>query len=645
MALWTPANLPSLLVWLNVRNGDANITYGTGADVATWGRHGSTAYDATTIDSAKRPTYSATGLEGSLPCVEFARDTDQLLLDIHGANTTSNIFNQAYSFGMVVQPTFASDFLSVMVSYDDLSSDTDTIAPLVRSVFNSGQDVWIGRAGNTGTGTPDVQWPTGTSTAAIFTSSSAVGISGGSVSAMFSRDGTALGYDISVSGFGTPSKRGILLGYPDWDIGGGTKIGEFVFCNAALSTGDRQRLEGYLAWNWGKQASLPGGHPYAGAAPTVDDDGENTVARDTFHTDVPGAYYTLRDAYVWLRDPEENAIPVDGAIPNTGSYWLTWDGALAAFQHIDARSYPVLYGDPDWQAQQEIVVGGYTLVADGGSVAITGTAATLRVARRLVCDGGSVTITGTAASLEYNRRLVASGGSYTITGTAATLRLARRLVCSGGSYTITGTAATLRVSRRLVCSGGTVTITGTNATLTKTGNYSINAETGAVAITGTDATLRVSRRLVCEAGSITITGTDATLTYDGSGEPPEPESPAGWQGPVGRKARKALRKLRKKIRKDAPETDPTVEDESPEPRYLPGPTLGQFMDGIADATPAPAEPNRAEIIARRAAVRDRLIAERNARLAAEEAERQRIAYDAMIRADDEEAMAFLLPYL
>ena len=39
-------------------------------------------------------------------------------------------------------------------------------------------------------------------------------------------------------------------------------IGEIVFCSGVLSTADRQSLEGYLSWKWGRQAALPSGHPY-----------------------------------------------------------------------------------------------------------------------------------------------------------------------------------------------------------------------------------------------------------------------------------------------------------------------------------------------------------------------------------------------
>jgi hypothetical protein len=44
-------------------------------------------------------------------------------------------------------------------------------------------------------------------------------------------------------------------------------ICELAVFNVYLNTSQRQSIEGYLAWKWGLQGSLPGGHPYAAAAP------------------------------------------------------------------------------------------------------------------------------------------------------------------------------------------------------------------------------------------------------------------------------------------------------------------------------------------------------------------------------------------
>ena len=46
-------------------------------------------------------------------------------------------------------------------------------------------------------------------------------------------------------------------------------IAELVIFSGALSTTDRQKLEGYLAHKWGLTSILPGGHPYEDVAPTI----------------------------------------------------------------------------------------------------------------------------------------------------------------------------------------------------------------------------------------------------------------------------------------------------------------------------------------------------------------------------------------
>jgi hypothetical protein len=44
-------------------------------------------------------------------------------------------------------------------------------------------------------------------------------------------------------------------------------IQEVLYYSGSLSTAQRQTIEGYLAWKWGQQASLPGDHLYKSAAP------------------------------------------------------------------------------------------------------------------------------------------------------------------------------------------------------------------------------------------------------------------------------------------------------------------------------------------------------------------------------------------
>jgi hypothetical protein len=56
----------------------------------------------------------------------------------------------------------------------------------------------------------------------------------------------------------------------NWMISGGGftgNMGEIIAYDAALSTGDRQAVEGYLAWKWGLQGNLNSSHPYRNSPP------------------------------------------------------------------------------------------------------------------------------------------------------------------------------------------------------------------------------------------------------------------------------------------------------------------------------------------------------------------------------------------
>jgi hypothetical protein len=57
------------------------------------------------------------------------------------------------------------------------------------------------------------------------------------------------------------------------NAGGGNashcEIAEIIFYNSNLDSSQRQSIEGYLAWKWGLQASLPSNHVYAAVAPVA----------------------------------------------------------------------------------------------------------------------------------------------------------------------------------------------------------------------------------------------------------------------------------------------------------------------------------------------------------------------------------------
>jgi hypothetical protein len=85
-------------------------------------------------------------------------------------------------------------------------------------------------------------------------------------------------YSLYVGAYGNANGTGPQTSGPNLMFNG--DIGEILVYNRALSTSERQTVEGYLAWKWGLQGRLPVTHPYAlinpgnpSATPTVTETG------------------------------------------------------------------------------------------------------------------------------------------------------------------------------------------------------------------------------------------------------------------------------------------------------------------------------------------------------------------------------------
>lgn len=174
------------------------------------------------------------------------------------------------------------------------------------------------------------------------------------------------------------------------------------------------------------------------------------------------------------------------------------------------------------------------VAANGSSYSLTGTAATLRRTLKTAANSGSYSITGQAVSFARSWRVTANSGSYGLSGTAAALKLARIATANGGSYAITGAAASLKtgkaiaavsgsyslggatagllLKRNLVLAGATYSVAGSAATLTKGNSKVVATDSGVYSLTGTDARLAYTHRImVAQSGAYSIVGSAATL--------------------------------------------------------------------------------------------------------------------------------------
>ena len=243
--VWTPAALGSdLALWLDAAD-SSTITL-NGSTVSQWSDKSNNARHATQGTAANQPTYTANGLNGK-PVLTF--DGSSHFLSI-GALTGSRIVS--------VLAVAATNNTSQDGYVLDESGSASTGGGLsIRFTSTGAVRFWgqvaVGGADATGVVQGAASIIGGVESATAQNSylngvaSNTATPSGGSRSALNGR----IGHSQLLGGF--------LNG----------NIAEIILANSALSTENRQRLEGYYAWKWALEANLPVGHPFKSAPPFV----------------------------------------------------------------------------------------------------------------------------------------------------------------------------------------------------------------------------------------------------------------------------------------------------------------------------------------------------------------------------------------
>jgi hypothetical protein len=210
---------------------------------------------------------------------------DAITIDLYGSTVTrwadkSGLGNNATAFGSLTyssnslvfdgsttgfttpytsSPSSETVFIVMKFNTTDLASVLDGNGSGSREFVNSGTNMQINSGGVAGGPVGTNTIPTATTILYDYTLDT--------VTSMY-YNGT---FDISGS---TPPFTGGPLtsigcyynaGYPTFFMNG--SISELIIYNRVLTTVERQKVEGYLAWKWSLQANLPVGHPYKNAAP------------------------------------------------------------------------------------------------------------------------------------------------------------------------------------------------------------------------------------------------------------------------------------------------------------------------------------------------------------------------------------------
>lgn len=245
---WTPADITTAL-WLDASDA-STVTTVSGA-VSQWNDKSGNGRNATQSTAASRPTYTTAGQNG-LNVTTFDGVNDHLIHTFNASPAPHTVF-------AVARRTTGG------------STDYQTIMSAIQTSSTFGANLSAKVSGSANWGSYVNAW--NATSYSILSTWRVLGIvspTATSGSETYSTDGTTQTITYTARYAGDANDRRAIGGDPSFNDGWlSGAIGEIVVMTSAASTDTRQRLEGYLAHKWGLAGSLPAGHPYKSAAPTI----------------------------------------------------------------------------------------------------------------------------------------------------------------------------------------------------------------------------------------------------------------------------------------------------------------------------------------------------------------------------------------
>lgn len=241
--LWTPAQAsPSM--WLDAS--DARTITLNGSTVSQWDDKSGNRINATQSTAARQPTYTTNGLNGN-PVLTFNTSSFSSTANVNGLSS--------FMFYIVAKASTGSNYTSM------LRFQTST-----SKYFSY---TWAGTSAATIISETDATAPTGMASGLV---NNAWNI--GAVRRVQNQANGFASYNNGtfVEGKTSPNSAfecgqltiGSYIGTSEYFSG---TIAEIVLFYTANDDVTRQRMEGYLAWKWGLESSLPNNHPYKNSPP------------------------------------------------------------------------------------------------------------------------------------------------------------------------------------------------------------------------------------------------------------------------------------------------------------------------------------------------------------------------------------------
>lgn len=268
-SLWTPTQLTSA-VWLDAADA-ATITL-NGSNVSQWRDKSGNNRHASQSTASWQPLF-VSNVSNGLPALQT--DGGDTLVIGNRAGLFQNIGNATIAIVVkYVTGTYSSNLISAFVS----TGANDTMSRFALSPSPNTDVTRLGLLGRRNDADAVSIINASTSRASVLNSVS-IQIGNAVYSSAQANHFTNGVQDLTDAAFltagltpNTTSLNASLFSInfspaPTNPLPSGCQIFEVLMFNSTLSTTDRQRLEGYLAWKWGSVASLPAGHPFKNSPP------------------------------------------------------------------------------------------------------------------------------------------------------------------------------------------------------------------------------------------------------------------------------------------------------------------------------------------------------------------------------------------
>jgi hypothetical protein len=270
LSSFLPTSISGCVLWLDASDSStvfsdiSGTTPATnGGTVAYWKDKSTSGYNATQSNASNRPTWSSNGMTASSTTISLT--------------TSYTAVPSAESAFVVVTPTSGA---ATNLLYTTTSGG--------RSFFMNGLTLQLNKqlTGAVFQSSSIFTYGIKTLVGSVYTGSSATGynngtsVATGSSNVPFSGSGT--------TGIGTSNWNGIIY--------------EIVVFNSALSTTQRQQVEGYLAWKWGTQADLNATNTYIPSFQPI----VRPFARQFRPIDIPGCS-------LWMDAADVSSVTLSGS--------------------------------------------------------------------------------------------------------------------------------------------------------------------------------------------------------------------------------------------------------------------------------------------------------------------------------------------